>query len=97
MIQVTDQATEGLKELLDTSRVPDDQGVKLVPAETGGIGMTIGRATEGDVVFDADRKPLLIVDSGIAEHLDGATIDLMKDAGQEPQFVIQRPDAAEPS
>jgi Fe-S cluster assembly iron-binding protein IscA len=97
MIQVTERAADGLKEILATSRVRSDQGVKLVPDDSGGIGMTIGRANEGDVIFDDERKPFLIVDAGIVRHLEGATIDMTKSDGEEPQFVIRRADAADPS
>jgi hypothetical protein len=97
VIQVTEGARGGLKEILSASHAPDDQGVKLVPADTGGIGMTIGSANDGDLVFDGGRKPLLIVDSAIVRHLDGAVIDLKRGDGEEPQFVIRRDDAADPS
>jgi Fe-S cluster assembly iron-binding protein IscA len=97
MIQVTERAQGGLREILSASRAPSDQGVKLIPADTGGIGMTIGSASEGDVVFDGGRKPLLIVDSAIVRHLDGAVIDLTRGDGEEAQFVIRRDDVADPS
>lgn len=98
MIQVTDRAARGLEEILSSSRAASDQAVKLVPADTGGIGMTIGSASENDLILDGDRKPLLIIDSGVIPHLDGAVIDRADtDDTNEPQFVIRRQEATDPS
>lgn len=98
MIQLTERAAHGLKEILTTNGAPDDEGVKLVAGETGGVGMTIGRPGNGDTVIDADKRCLLIVDSGIAPELDETVIDLAGNGeGEQPQFVIRRDGAADPS
>jgi hypothetical protein len=97
MIQVTERAAEGFRQILTSNDVPSDQGVKIVPARTGGVGMAIGPAGENDVVFDGDRGPLLIVDSAIARQFEGAVIDLTHKEGRDPEFVVLRDDAADPS
>jgi Fe-S cluster assembly iron-binding protein IscA len=89
---VTERAAESLQEILTANHAPDDQGVRLVPARAGGLGMAIGPASENDVVFDGERGPLLIVDSAIAPQLEGAVVDLTKEDGEEPQFVVRRTD-----
>jgi hypothetical protein len=96
MIQVTERAIDGLKQILDTSRAPSDQGVKLVPAETGGLGMTIAPAAEDNVVIEGGRKPLLILDPEMAGQLQGAVLDLTPTDGEEPRFVLRREEAADP-
>jgi len=95
MIQVTERAVDGLKEILDTSRAPSDQGIKLVPDRTGGLGMTIAPPTEDDVVVDGGRKPLLILDADTAGHLQGAVLDLSPADGEEPRFVLRREEASD--
>ncbi len=96
MIQVTTRAAKGLERILTANQVPDNQGIKLVPANTGGIGMSIGSPGDSDVVFEGDRSPLLIVDAAIARQFEGAVVDLTKSDGDEPQFVIRRDGAASP-
>jgi len=97
MIQITQRAVEGLKEILSSSGAPDDQGVKLVAAEAGGVGMTIAPPGEGDAVFEGERRPLLIVDAALVDGLEGAMLDLSSGDGPEPGFVIRREDLGAPN
>jgi Fe-S cluster assembly iron-binding protein IscA len=75
MIAITERAAAGLQELLAINHAQPGQGVKLVPSGTGRIGMTISEPGEGDAVVDHEGAPLLIVDGGIADSLDGTQID----------------------
>jgi Fe-S cluster assembly iron-binding protein IscA len=98
MIQITHRAVEGLKRLLSASGAPDDQGIKLVAAETGGVGMTIAPPTEGDAVFEGgEERPLLIVDAPLVEGLEGTMLDLTSEDGPDPEFVIRREDLGSPN
>lgn len=97
MIRLTERAADGLKEILVANRTPKDQGVKLLPDESGGIAMTIDRPGEGDAVVDGGKRPLLIVDAMITERLDGVVLDLTRGEDEaEPRFVIRGPDASPP-
>jgi Fe-S cluster assembly iron-binding protein IscA len=75
MISVTERAATALADLLADNDAPAGQGVRLVPRETGTIGMTIGAPADGDDVIRRGEEPLLIVDVSLGYLLDGATID----------------------
>ena len=92
MIRLTERAAYGLKEILTANRTPSDQGIKLVPDERGGVSMTIDRPGDGDSVVDGGKRPLLIVDATLADHLDGVVLDLSRGEkdGEEAQFVFRR-------
>jgi Fe-S cluster assembly iron-binding protein IscA len=97
MIRLTERAAHGLKEILTANRTPKEQGVKLVPDESGGVAMTIDQPGEGDAVVDGGQRPLLIVDSLIAAKLDGVVLDLTREEEDtEPRFVLRGPDQAAP-
>jgi Fe-S cluster assembly iron-binding protein IscA len=89
MIQLTERAAEGLKKILSAEGTPGDQGVKLVPDES---------PSQGDSVMGEGKRPLLIVDSMIAERLDGVVLDL---TGEEPEeqlrFVLRGSEPGAPS
>jgi Fe-S cluster assembly iron-binding protein IscA len=92
MIRLTERAAYGLKEILTENRTPNDQGVKLVPGERGGVAMTIDRPAEGDTVVDGGKRPLLIVDASLTERLDGVVLDYSQEevGAKQPQFVFRR-------
>jgi hypothetical protein len=96
MIRLTEQAAYGLKEILSANRVPKEQGVKLVPDESGGVAMSIEVPREGDAVVDGGRRPLLIVDAAITERLDGVVLDVDREEGAEPRFVLRGADPPGP-
>lgn len=88
MISVTERAATELQALLEANDAPPDQGVKLVPAGTGTLGVTIGPPAEGDEIILHGDSPLLIVDGSIAPLLDGQELDIQPDAGGVPQFIL---------
>lgn len=71
MITVTERAAAGLEEMLRVNNAAPGQGVKLVPTGIGSIGMTIDTPGEGDEVISTGAEATLIVDSRVAEDLDG--------------------------
>jgi Fe-S cluster assembly iron-binding protein IscA len=94
MITVTERAATELEELLTTEDAPPGQGVKLVPSGTGTIGMTIAAPSEGDEVIRRGEEPLLIVDSRVAEALDGAEVDCDRsvvDGQPRAEFKLRPP------
>ena len=94
MITLTERAATELEELLTTKDAPPGQGVKLVPSGPGTIGMIIAAPSEGDEVIRRGEEPLLIVDSRVAETLDGAEIDCARsvvDGQPKPEFKLRPP------
>jgi Fe-S cluster assembly iron-binding protein IscA len=92
MITVTERAATALEELLSSSNAQPGQGVKLIPSDGGQVGMTIDAPSEGDEVVSRGDAPLLIVDSDIADALDGARIDCdtsMVDGQQKLEFKLE--------
>ncbi|MBI3969799.1 MAG: adhesin [Chloroflexi bacterium] len=98
MITVTERAAAELEGLLGAQGAPSGQGVKLVPDQTGGVGVTISAPTTGDEVVPRGEVPLLIVDASLTQQLDGVVLDVEPAAGaggeRPPQFVLRRPDVA---
>jgi hypothetical protein len=92
MIQVTETAATELKSVLASNGAPSDRGLKLVAGDEGHMSLTIDKPQLGDdVVKDGDR-PLLIVDSTIARHLDGVVFDVAveeRSKGQGSRFVLR--------
>lgn len=91
MIRLTERAAYQLREILTTNRTPSDQGVKLVPHETNGFGMTIDRPQQGDVVVDGGNRPLLIVDAELVARCEDAQLDVASQGGdaEHPRFVLR--------
>jgi len=91
MIQVTETAATEIKNVLSANKATDDHGLKLVPAERGGVGMTIDKPQPGDSVLKDGERPLLIVDSTIARNLDGVVLDVTTDKkrDQGSRFVLR--------
>ncbi len=98
MIRLTERATTGLKEILATNGTPNDRAVKLVPGESGGLAMVIGRPKEGDDVVESEQRPLLIVDASMSDRLDGVVLDASdeqagdKEASPSPRFFLRGPE-----
>lgn len=94
MISVTERAATGIEETLAIQKAAPGEGLKLVPNEAGGVGLTIGAPAAGDEVVRHGDDPLLIVDGRIAPELDGAVLDLadVDSAGGRPRFTLARPE-----
>lgn len=92
MISVTDRAATQLQELLALNNAPPGQAVKLVPNGANSVGMSIGAPGEGDQVIRHGGEPLLIVDSSLADALDGAQVDCettLVDGQPRPEFKLR--------
>lgn len=96
MITITERAAAGLEEMLRAHNAPPGQGVKLVPGDIGGFGMTIDTPSDGDEVIRAAGEALLIVDGRIAGDLDGVLdcgieiVDVV-DGGPRARFRLVLP------
>ena len=94
MVTVTERAAAEFQEILTTKNAPPGHGVKLVPGGTSGVGIAIDAPGEGDQVIPRSEgdAPLLIVDSRIADALDGMEIDCAEGQAEGQQgaaFTIQ--------
>jgi hypothetical protein len=91
MIRMTDHAATEVEGILTANRTPNDQGVKLVPTDSGGVAMTIDRPQEGDDVVGGEGRPLLIVDAALARRLDRVVFDVAPAEKDEegPRFVLR--------
>jgi len=97
MIRMTERAAVALNALLSSNRTPSDQGVKLVPTDSGGLGLTIEKPKEGDDVVDVGSRPLLIVDSSLTDKLQAAVLDVDREEKDgevtKAHFVVRGSDA----
>jgi Fe-S cluster assembly iron-binding protein IscA len=90
-IQITQSAEAKLVDLLTAKNAASEEGIRLTPGGTGGIGMTISPPQEGDEIVYREETPLLIIDPRVATALDGKTIDYreIEVNGQvEPHFTV---------
>jgi Fe-S cluster assembly iron-binding protein IscA len=98
MIRLTERAIHELERILAANRMAGDQGLKLVPGETGGVEFTFDRPGARDAVVNGRKRALLIVDAEIAPKIDGLVLDLASGGGgQESRFVLRGPDPSSPA
>jgi Fe-S cluster assembly iron-binding protein IscA len=98
MIRLTERAIHEMERILNATDTPGDQGLKLVPGETGGVEFTFDRPAAGDAVVNRAKRALLIVDAVIAPKIDGLVLDLTPgDGDQESRFILRGPDPASPA
>lgn len=98
MVSVTTRAQDKLREVLDSSGLPDASvRVAVVRGPHGCVhGWKLAVALEelGDAVFQAGDVRIL-VEPELAEILDGASIDYREDA-REIGFTIEAPNTPAP-
>lgn len=94
MITVTERAAAELQQLLMVNNAQPGQGVKLIPNGANQVGMSIGTPGELDQVIRQGDEPLLIIDSSIADALDGTQVDCetaVVDGQPRTEFRLQMP------
>jgi Fe-S cluster assembly iron-binding protein IscA len=76
MLNVTEQAKDELKKLLDAK--VDWPGARLRLMDRGGgrLGLGIDIETPGDIILEHEGARLLLVEAGLASRLDGVTLDV---------------------
>ena len=74
MLTVTEEAIDLLAEILNDNSVGEQQGLRLVPNDTGQFGLAIDEEQDGDHVVRKGERPILLVGRAIADALDGASI-----------------------
>ena len=75
MIAVTERAALALEEVLLSSDPPPGEALKLVVSGNQ-IALTVAPPSYGDQVFRNGDEPLLIIDSGIAEAVEGTQVTI---------------------
>ena len=88
MLTVTQRAKQELKEML-SAKVDDPQaGLRLVTSgPPGQFGLSIDMEMPGDQVVEDKGSKVLLVEPGLANRLEGYTLDL-EDAAGVPKLVI---------
>jgi Fe-S cluster assembly iron-binding protein IscA len=93
MIQVSETAALELKNVLASSRAPEDQGLKLSPNDQGSVRLSVDKPGVGDDVVKDEGRTILIVDSSIARRMDDVVFDLAREeenkSGDGSRFVLR--------
>jgi Fe-S cluster assembly iron-binding protein IscA len=77
MVSLTPSAEQRLEELLVASHAAREHGIRLSPNGRGGITMAVDAPQAGDTVINLYASRLLIVDSRVADALDGKVLDYL--------------------
>jgi Fe-S cluster assembly iron-binding protein IscA len=75
MVAITERAAVKLQDLLSEQDAQPDEGIRLTPDGSGGIGMSIDTAHDGDEVVEDEESPVLIVDRAIVPRLTDMVVD----------------------
>ena len=91
MITVTDSAREELKRVVQTQNLASGKCLGLATPPVwegvGDFGVVIDEHKEGDYEVDFQEETVLLVDSGLLEHLTGAVMDF-KASPEGPRFTL---------
>ena len=74
MINVTEDAKKILETRLSQHTTKNDVGLRLVPKETGKIGLAPDKARKGDQIIKHSDRTLLLVGKEVSDALDGMTL-----------------------
>ena len=85
MLKVSERAMDVLN---GVQQQPSESGeavgsLRLSKTGSGQYGLVRGEPQDDDQVVKRDEKPILYVDNGVAQSLDGATLDVVETEGQE--------------
>jgi Fe-S cluster assembly iron-binding protein IscA len=76
MVNITENARKELKKiLLDNVDMPQAR-LRLVNREEGELGLGIDIEMPGDELVEYEGMPVLVVEKGLADNLNGVTIDV---------------------
>jgi len=81
MLTVTPEACEHMADLMERNNISEPQTIRLVPGQQG-LGLTPDAPKPGDATFDHDGKTVLTMERGLADQLDGRTLDVERSEGQ---------------
>jgi hypothetical protein len=90
MISVTEKATAALNDTLNANlKGKSSKLLRLVSSEAG-FGLNLDEEREGDQVVKHEDRPVLVIESSVAESFDGAVVDAV-DSPEGRKIVIQPP------
>jgi len=90
MITVTAQAAEELKAMAQGQVTEAAEGLRLVPAGSGQLALTIDTVKEGDQVVEHEGVKILLVGPELADAVDGLVVDV-KDTSEGRRLTISGP------
>ncbi|MFC1988475.1 hypothetical protein ACFLVJ_01405 [Chloroflexota bacterium] len=76
MINVTGKAIQELKRILYTAVDMPQARLRLIDRGQEELGLGIDIEMPGDELVEHDGSPILVVEHGLAERLNGLTIDV---------------------
>lgn len=87
MLTITDDAREFLYGAAST--LADDECFRLARGTGGQIALVTGQPVESDVTIEHRDRPILTVESDLADDLDARTVDVEgKEAGKKGLVLI---------
>ncbi len=91
MVTVTAQAAQKLREDLQTVTTEPEVGIRLIlsPTIPNQIEMVLEKSKEGDQVVESEGIKILLLDSQIAQLLEGMVIDYEENP-QGGRFTISK-------
>ena len=91
MVTVTTRAAEKLREDLQAATPDPELGVRLIPSPSipNRIEMVLDKEKEGDQVVENEGVKILLLDSQIAQALEGMVIDY-EETPQGRRFTISK-------
>ena len=75
MLDVSTDAKTKLGALLDAHRTEPGQVIRLVVDRNAEFSVVLSSVREGDVIVEDDDGPILVVDAGTGDLLDGMILD----------------------
>ena len=78
MIVITDNARVELKKLLSENSGETDALLRLTANEEGQLGLILDHEQPGDNIVEHEGTKVFAIESGLAGHLNGVTLDVQE-------------------
>lgn len=89
MLNITDRAKDELHDTLTVYQIRPSECLRLAADDDDEFKLVVDHARPGDTVVEHRGATVLLIESELAEGLDGAVIDCTPSASG-PQLVISR-------
>ena len=89
MITITDTARIELKKLLSENSEQSDALLRLTANEEGQLGLILDHEQPGDNVVEHDGTKVFAIESDLAGHLNGVTLDV-EDTPEGPMLMLKQ-------
>lgn len=73
-VEVTTEASELLKSLLEHSSATPGQTLRLIAKGGGQLGLSLDDVRDGDEIVEVSGQPVLAIAGDVVSLIDGATI-----------------------